>query len=249
MKQTSKSFYYIANWKMNMPLTSALTFAKQHGQELASLTNATKKIVLCPSFPALAPLAHQLKATSVQLGAQNCAAHQKGAYTGEVSVQSLAEAGCTYCIVGHSERREYFDETNIDVAEKVPLLIAAGITPIVCVGETKEQRDAYQTHAALEEQLAPLVQSCKKETIAYDQFLIAYEPIWAIGTGQQPDPDTLATIFSWLAQKMPECTLAYGGSVAPENTQALQQIEHISGFLIGGASLDFQKLKKIVEFK
>lgn len=245
--EKSKPFYFVANWKMNKTFHQSIDFCNQHKQHLDSLTNENNRIIICPSYPALAPLATILKSNSLALGAQNCSAHESGAYTGQVDATSLAQIGCRYCIVGHSERRTHCKESEQCIADKVACLFNNNITPIICIGETAQERDAQQTEKILEKQLALIIELCKKQNCRYNQLIVAYEPVWAIGTGQQPDITSLKKLFVWLAKHMPEATLLYGGSVNPTNSKILANVPYLNGFLIGNASLDFQKLKKIVE--
>lgn len=244
-------FLYVANWKMNLPYNQAVAWSKNL-PELTKFVDSEKKIVLCPSFDALYQIAQAVKESPIAIGAQNCSRHHAGAYTGEVAAQSLADLGCTYCIVGHSERRQQYNETDIEVAAKVERLLEVDIQPIICIGETKEQYQALETKHVLEKQLDFIMDVLNQMSNLRPQICIAYEPIWSIGTGLVADPDYLTDIFVWLDQLIKdECPdtqaqLLYGGSVTPENAAHLRSIAVIQGFLIGGASIDFQKLKNIV---
>ncbi len=249
-----KPSLYIANWKMNLSFAQEIAFAKQYQAELLQLCKPETNIVLCPSFCSLVPIQELFKNTPIALGAQDCSAYKSGAHTGQVSAQSLAELGCTYCIVGHSERRTQFHETNEQIAQKVLLLINEHITPIICIGETNKEHRAGQTLAILEAQLAPIMQAlAHHETLP--PLTIAYEPVWAIGTGITPTPETLRTTFTWLRahlqQKLGHASqttqLIYGGSIDIVTAPEIGTLLGVGGFLIGGASLDFQKFKKIVE--
>lgn len=202
---------------------------------------------MCPSFDALAPITQLFKASNVYVGAQNCAAHQKGAYTGEICPQSIRECGAHYCIVGHSERRQHFGETNEVVAQKMELLLQNNVIPIVCIGETGQEYTDKKTYNILQKQLLAIFNSAKNKKI-----YIAYEPLWAIGTGIAAKSDYLQNIFTWLQTYCSKvlCSdgykLLYGGSVNDNNAQDLKKITCLDGFLIGGASLDFQKFQNIV---
>jgi len=242
-------YTYIANWKMNLSFTESIDFCTNNLDLLKTLSS-TANIVICPSFVALAPIAQVLKNTTIALGAQDCSEHATGSYTGEVSAQSLAETGATYSIVGHSERRMYHNEDTATLIKKIDLLYQNKITPIICVGETKEDFLHKKTFDALTEQLELIL-----KTIAYhkhDHAIIAYEPFWAIGTGIVPDNVYLAEIFAWLEQfinaYIRDCTkqLLYGGSVNQKNIHQLKSIPKIDGFLIGGASTDLQEFYKII---
>jgi len=239
---------FVANWKMTMPSTKAINFCMDNRSALADLVGLSSQLVICPSFPVLEPIIKILKQTNVNIGAQNCSRYKEGAYTGEVSSRSLAEIGCKYCIVGHSERRHYFGETNKDVAQKTEQLIVNNIQPIICIGETKQEYDNQETFRVLKQQLAPVCQVITQST----PLIIAYEPIWTIGTGIVPDKDYLMNIFSWLFDYMQQQIIhndirfLYGGSVSESNVGLIKKIPFIGGFLIGGASTNFQMLQKIV---
>jgi len=244
----------VGNWKMQLPFDDAYLWVKQNHDKLIEMADSVDaQIVLCPSFDALSAIAHLLADGPVALGAQDCSAFRFGAYTGQVSATSLAQIGCHYCIIGHSERRQYNHETDQEIADKMERLFKQGITPIACIGETKQAYEDKKTEEALTAQLKPLFARIK--TLPYSQMpiIIAYEPIWSIGTGIIPEQNYLETIFHWLNQ---QCTahlpkkqpyaLLYGGSVNDENIQVIKQTPGLSGLLIGSASIDFQKLNNIV---
>ncbi|MDP3889167.1 MAG: triose-phosphate isomerase [bacterium] len=245
----AKPLLFVANWKMNMPFHAACSFIHDNKIELEQLINHTKiTLVICPSFITISTLVQTVQNIPIYIGAQNCSEYSEGSYTGEVDAPSLHQAGCSYGIVGHSERRIFFKETNKAIAQKAFLLLKNNITPIICIGETKEEYLTQQTFDVLEKQLMPLwdVIGSPKTVI------IAYEPIWSIGTGIIPEKPYLQKIFDWLstqcAQHLPKTSirLLYGGSVDQDNTKDLIQISGVNGLLVGGASLDFQKLKNIV---
>ena len=242
-------FLFAANWKMYQSFDQALQFVKTNKDALIQL-GQSNQIAICPSFIALYPLIQELK-HSIQIGAQDCSAFESGPYTGQIPATSLKEIGCTYCIIGHSERREYNHETNQEIADKAKQLLQHELQPIICIGESIQQYENKETKAVLTAQLKPifnvLEQSNFKKTI-----YIAYEPVWAIGSGRTPEKGYLEDIAGWLGEQCktqaPQLSMAimYGGSVGPENAKSLREITGIDGFLIGSASLDFQKLKKIV---
>ncbi len=247
----STSFLFAANWKMQLSFDQALQFCKNNldgFQELGILPGAD--IVICPSFDAVYSVAQLLNQTNIAIGAQNCSIHSTGAYTGDVSAQSLAQLGCTYCIIGHSERRTHFGETNHDIARKTERLLEQSIRPIICIGETKDQYEQKATFDVLQGQLEPILDSLKKQPA--NSFCIAYEPVWSIGTGKVSDNSYLEEVFDFIQQKCTNVlsqacyTLLYGGSINENTAPIIRQARHIGGFLIGGASLDFQKFKKIV---
>ena len=243
---------FVANWKMYKSYTDAVTFIQTHHDDLDALAHTPgRTIIICPSHEAVAPIATQCKDTSVNIGAQDCSAHKLGAYTGQIAAASLSQIGCTYCIVGHSERRAV-GESSALVAEKTVRLIEQNICPIVCIGETALQYQKKQTKNILTEQLTPIAQHIIHAQYPNTKLVIAYEPVWAIGTNVVPTRDYLLEIYDWLANwcatQLPQAhiTLLYGGSVQEQNAQQLAQLASVGGFLIGGASTDFQKLQKIV---
>lgn len=240
---------YIANWKMNMSYGKSLDFCHMYKNQIIALAqNAT--IILCPSFLALAPITEIFKNTAISIGAQNCSEYEAGSYTGEVSSQSLAEIGIRYCIVGHSERRILFGETTNAITKKTNLLFQHNIMPIICIGETKDQFENKGTCTVLNEQLKPILESIPTNT---QSIIIAYEPVWSIGTGIVPEITYLEEVFSWITKiahhYAPHCRvqLLYGGSVNEKNSTQLKNIPHINGFLIGGASTDFEKFSLIIQ--
>ena len=251
----NKDFFYIANWKMYWGFDETIAFATDHYDELVKLASApSANIILCPSSPALYPLAQMFQETPIALGAQDCSGYRNGSFTGQISAQQLHEAGSTFCIIGHSERRQYNAETNLEVAKKLEQLITEKITPIVCIGETEEQFKQGQSLTLLDQQIAPIRELLAKNPHALTTpLLIAYEPTWSIGSNTLAPQDHLETVFAWLSKtatkEIPTINkkLIYGGSVTAQNTDQLKKISLIDGFLIGRASLDFQEFKKIVK--
>ena len=184
---------------------------------------------VCVPFPYLGEVAEQLKGTSIAWGAQNVSEHAQGAYTGEVSAAMLAEFGCRYVIVGHSERRQLYGETDAQAAAKFAAVKAAGMTPILCVGETLQERDAGKTEHVVARQLG---------AVKFEDGVLAYEPVWAIGTGRNATPDQAQAVHAFLRKRVAAQTpILYGGSVKPQNAAALFAMPDIDGGLIGGASL------------
>jgi triosephosphate isomerase len=246
------SHIFVANWKMRMHFFDALNYCTKNYQELVSLADK-HPFILCPSFVALAPLSELLKNSPIKLGAQDCSPFTEGSHTGEVSAQSLREIGCSYCIVGHSERRAQFNETNESIAEKILRLIENQITPIICIGESELDAINERTYSVLEEQLAPIfitLQSHRKEK---RNILFAYEPVWAIGTGIIPEQQYVIDVFNWLHKTISQhlthdsFQLLYGGSVDKITISDLKKISSIDGFLIGGASTNFLQLQRIIK--
>jgi triosephosphate isomerase (TIM) len=223
---------FVANWKMHKTRGEARTYAGELGERIGSGLPG-RELVLAPAFTALSEARDSAGRWS--LACQNVAAELSGAYTGEVSAAMAADAGCRYALVGHSERRRYFSEDGPTLAKKLACCRAAGLTPIYCVGETAEERDANRTADTLARQ---------GETLSQDPpdrpLVIAYEPIWAIGTGRAATPADAEAARAQLADLFagrPGLRILYGGSVTPENAASLLAESSVDGFLIGGASL------------
>jgi len=239
---------YIANWKMNMSFRKSIDFCLNNLEQLQILTS-NAEIVLCPSFVALEPIEQILKNSPIKIGAQNCSEYETGSYTGEVSAQSLAEVGATYCFVGHSERRIYFGETTEAIIKKVNLLLQNNIRPIICIGETEEHFQAKATVTVLTEQLKPILENISAQD---SHLIIAYEPVWSIGTDVIPEQSYLEEVFAWIKKIIeshaPGCSpqLLYGGSVNEKNIAQLKNIPHLGGFLIGNASTNFEQFSGIL---
>lgn len=233
--------------------TSFITTHYDHLLQLARRSNTN--IILCPSHPALYPLSVIFKESPLSVGAQDCSEHHQGAFTGQVSANYLKTTGCSYCIIGHSERRNLLHESNQAIASKCLQLLQADITPILCIGETKEQADRGQTLSVLQEQLDPILARLHTDAPPRDNNLIivAYEPVWAIGSGNIPSLEHLSTVYAWIAKTTATFSAftwkhIYGGSVTSSSIQIFKQITSIHGFLIGHASLDFQEFEKIVKY-
>ena len=225
------------NWKMhgnhraNAELLAGIIGVRPFGCDVA----------VCVPYPYLSETAVALAGSDLRWGAQDCSAHEQGAYTGEVSAAMLAEFGCRYVIVGHSERRQYHAETDQLVADKAKAALACGITPIVCVGETLAQREAGQTEAVVKRQLSAVI-----HTLGHcaGEMVVAYEPVWAIGTGRVATPDQAQSVHALLRAQLSAATahagdmkILYGGSMKPDNAVSLLSQPDIDGGLIGGASL------------
>lgn len=230
----------IANWKMNANKAAVAELLAGYMESIRS----EAKVVACPPAPYLAQAQQQLEGSSIALGAQNVSQFDKGAYTGEISLIMLQDLGCQYVIIGHSERRSLFAEQDSDVAAKFVAIIKAGLVPVLCVGETREQRQAGETETVVARQLDAVVNEAGID--AFENAVIAYEPVWAIGTGDTATPeqaqqvhkmvrDRLATSSEKVAQRVP---LLYGGSVNAGNARELFAMADIDGGLVGGASLD-----------
>jgi triosephosphate isomerase len=215
------------NWKMHGSRAANRGLLEALLGGIASVGGA--ECAVCPPFPYLAQAADQLRGSRIALGAQQVSEHAQGAYTGEVSAAMLAEMGCRYVIVGHSERRQLFRETDEQVAAKYAAVRGAGMTPILCVGETLAEREAGRTEQVVGRQL---------DAVAFDGGVIAYEPVWAIGTGRNATPEQAQDVHRFLRGKvMPETPILYGGSVKPQNAAAIFAMPDVDGGLIGGAAL------------
>lgn len=225
------------NWKMhgnhkaNAELLAGIAAARPFGCDVA----------VCVPFPYLSETAVALAGTDLRWGAQDCSAHEQGAYTGEVSVGMLAEFGCRYVIVGHSERRQYHQESDQLVADKAKAALARGVTPIVCVGETLAERDTGQTEVVVKRQLSAVIHALGH---CAGEMVVAYEPVWAIGTGRTATPEQAQAVHAVLRAQLQAATahaatmkILYGGSVKPDNAATLFAQPDIDGGLIGGASL------------
>lgn len=229
------------NWKMNGSAAAVDAFASAVAADAGS-TDAD--LLVCVPFVYIERMARGLAGTGVALGAQNLAdVGEPGAYTGEVNGAMLRESGCTHVIVGHSERRAMYGETDSVVAAKLEAAVAAGLVPVVCVGETLAEREADRAEAVLSAQVDALFEQCRPESLA--RMVLAYEPVWAIGAGRSASPEQAQAIHAFLRGRIAQqdATLAnsmqllYGGSVKPDNAAALFAGADVDGALVGGASL------------
>ena len=244
--------FIAGNWKMYKTTAEARAFA----QEFKKIYQPSDvKAAIFAPFTQLAVLAEEFKGTGIGLGAQNVHYEREGAFTGEISIPMLQEIGVEYCIVGHSERRQYFNETDDTVNRKAKALLEAGITPVICVGEDLYQREHNYQDKLVAEQVANATEGISAEDAA--KVVIAYEPIWAIGTGRTATPiqanhmckvirDELEEIYD--EETADKVVIQYGGSVKPENASEILNMEEIDGALVGGASLEPLKFIEIVNF-
>jgi triosephosphate isomerase (TIM) len=243
----------VANWKMHMTAAESVAYAEAFVPRVAAATHVD--IAIAPPFTALDRLARAIAGSNVGLAAQNVNPEPKGAFTGEIAPGMLAEIGCRYAIVGHSERRTYYGESDAYVANKAAALFSAGIIPIVCVGETLEEREAGRTIDVVGAQLLGSL-ALVPEARAAD-LVVAYEPIWAIGTGRTATPETAQQVHAFVRERLRarfgaagnEIRIQYGGSVKAENVDDLMAQPDIDGALVGGASLDPAAFSRIVCFE
>ncbi len=234
--------HVVGNWKMHGSLErNAVLLAALAGHFTAGAAG-TGNVGVCVPFPFLAQAGSLLKGSAVAWGAQDVSAHAQGAFTGEVSAAMLTEFGTSYVIVGHSERRAHHAESSALVAAKAAAALTAGLTPIICVGETLEERKAEMTETVVGGQLAVCVETLGLDSLA--RCVIAYEPVWAIGTGLNASPPQVQAVHAFLRSRLGraggEVSLLYGGSVKASNARELFAMPDVDGGLIGGASLSFE---------
>src|SRR5882724_1790609 len=243
MTQTKRKRVMAGNWKMYKTLAETRMFFSGFLPLVADCKNCD--IVIAPPTTAISTAAEAAKGSNVAIAGQNVSWSKEGAFTGEVSARMLAEAGCKYVIIGHSERRQIFRATDDNVAKKTLMALQGGLTPIVCLGETEEDRESGFTEEVLQRQFAGGPGALTPEE--FSRILLAYEPVWAIGTGKTATPEIAAKAHLFLRecagrQFSTEHALAlrilYGGSVKPDNIQGLMAQEELDGALVGGASLD-----------
>lgn len=241
------------NWKMYKTAGETGAFFEQFKPRVAEAHHCD--IVIAPPFTALAAAAAAIRDSNIALGAQDVHWEKEGAFTGEVAPGMLVDAGCHYVIIGHSERRQYFHESDDSVSRKLLAALRVGLTPIVCLGETLEERRAHATEAVLTRQFAGAVSALTASQ--FSRIIIAYEPVWAIGTGQTATPEMAAETHRFLRRRTEErfsahearaVRILYGGSVKPGNVKSLMAQPEIDGGLVGGASLDPESFAAIVNF-
>jgi triosephosphate isomerase len=241
-----------ANWKMQKITGEAEAFVRTF---LPLVKNASGvDVVIAPPFTALERVAAALRGSEVALAAQNLNAAEEGAFTGEIAPRMLADLGCGYAIIGHSERRTLYGETNQGVAAKAAALLAHQMRPILCVGESLEQREGGRTFAVISSQIDESLSDLPRARAA--EIVVAYEPIWAIGTGRTATPEMAQEVHAMIRDQLrsrfgeagAEIRIQYGGSVKPENVRDLMGQADIDGALVGGASLDPESFAKIVHF-
>lgn len=243
-----------ANWKMFKTIDESLIFL--NGLKEGYPASHPVEVVVCAPFTALFSLAEKAIGSRIKIGAQNCHFEKQGAFTGEISARMLTDAGCDMVILGHSERRQYFHETDELINRKVHAALAERLSVIFCVGETLEQRKANETLSVVQTQIMGGLKGIDRTML--DSIIIAYEPIWAIGTGLTATPEQAGEVHAMIrkliassyneqaAQKM---RILYGGSVKGENVDALMAISDIDGALVGGASLELQSFLRLINYQ
>lgn len=254
-----RRFLVAGNWKMHgsSEMTSDLiSGVARRAFDAASLSEKRGlcyDILVCPASPYLAQAIHDAEAHSILIGAQNVSQYDTGAYTGEISLPMLTELGCTYTLLGHSERRHLFSESDADIAEKFAACVKSDVKPVLCIGETLDDRKAGKTESVVSAQLDAVL-----DTVGIDGFndaVIAYEPVWAIGTGETATPAQAQAVHAYIRAKLSDLDakiaekiqILYGGSVKPANAEELFAQKDIDGGLIGGASLEVDSFSGICE--
>lgn len=238
-----------ANWKMNKTVPEAREFVKAFALAVKDITDA--EIVIAPPFTSLMAVGEAINGTNIRLSAQNVFYEEKGAYTGEISPAMLKDAGCEYVIIGHSERRQYFYETDETVNRKIKASLNNGLNVIFCIGETLQEREKGSTFDVLKTQIT----NGLKET-ASKNLVVAYEPVWAIGTGRTATPAQAQEAHKFIREELRKLSgenadsvrILYGGSVTPENIDSLMACPDVDGGLVGGASLKSDSFVKLVRF-
>lgn len=242
------------NWKMNMTATQAKELASRLVPLVKSVQD--REIVLGPPFTSLAAVAEVIKGSNISLAAQNIHWEDKGAFTGEISADMLLDSGCKYVIIGHSERRQYFGETDETVNKKITQAHRKGLLPILCVGETLAERDAGKLTEVITRQVTEGLKGISAGDM--QKLVIAYEPVWAIGTGKTATPDQANEVHALIRETVKKLYSAdiaeglrvqYGGSVTPDNVSQLMGMPDIDGALVGGASLKPDSFAALVNFK
>jgi triosephosphate isomerase len=241
------------NWKMHKTLAEARALSQAIRDGAAQATHC--QIVLAPPYSALAAVAEVIRDTPLVLGAQNVHWEAQGAFTGEISIPMLEDLGCGMVILGHSERRQFFGETDQTVNRRLRAVLKSSLTPIVCIGETLAQREEGSYHAVISQQLAGGLDLLTHQDLL--RIILAYEPVWAIGTGRTASPEVAQeahrSIRTWLAERFGDETarkvrILYGGSIKPENISDLMRQPDIDGGLVGGACLEAKSFLRIIHY-
>lgn len=241
------------NWKMFKTIEESVKTVSELKPKVSNVKD--RDIVICPVFTSLRSVCEAAKGSNIKIGAQDLYWEEKGAFTGEISAGQIKDTGCTYVIIGHSERRQFFHETNDTVGKKIHAALKSGLIPIVCVGELLAERESGKTFAVNEKQIREGLGTMSQEQAK--AIVIAYEPVWAIGTGKVATPSQAEevhiyirkTVASMFGQETAEgIRILYGGSVKPENISELMSQSNIDGALVGGASLEAESFTKIIKY-
>ncbi len=244
--------FLIGNWKMNHGIAATTEYC----QQLAELSTGLKKteLKIAPPFLSIASATSVAKESQLQIGVQNVHWAENGAYTGEISCGMALEAGATFALIGHSERRQYFGENDHDVLRRTRAAMETDLLPVVCIGETLEEREAGKTDTVLRTQLEGLFTYLSSDEAPSKPLILAYEPVWAIGTGKVPTLEDITDTHRGIIEywksfnsTAPCPPILYGGSVSPDNFGEISKIEEVAGALVGGASLVYEKFSKLAE--
>ena len=245
--------FICGNWKLHKTIGEAVAFVTELKNQLGTVRDV--EIAVGPVFTAIQAVAKRLEGSNIKVAAQDCFWEDKGAWTGEVSAPMLKEAGCSYVIVGHSERRQHFGELDAAVNLKARAVLRAGMNPIICIGETLAQRDAGETLGCCSAQLDAALSNLTPEDAS--RIVLAYEPVWAIGTGRNATPDQAQEVHGFIRNRLrekfagvaDEVRIQYGGSVKPDNIAILMAQPDVDGALVGGASLSTEQFVPIVRYR
>jgi triosephosphate isomerase len=246
--------FVAGNWKMNKTVGEAVELVKQLKASLSGVEGV--EVAIAPPFTALDAVGREIEGSAIRLAAQTLFWEEKGAFTGEISPLMLKDLGCQYVIIGHSERRQLFGETDETVNKRMKTALNQGLLPIFCIGETLQEREGGKTFSVIERQLEGGLKGFGGKEI--QKVVVAYEPVWAIGTGKTATPQQAEEVHRYIREKLErlytreiagEIRIQYGGSVTPENVKGLMNQDNIDGALVGGASLKSETFSRIVRFK
>lgn len=240
------------NWKMNKTVAEAVSVVKALKSSIADVTDV--EVLICPTFTALYAVNNEVKGSNINIGAQNLFWEPKGAFTGEISPTMVKDTGCSYVLIGHSERRQYFNETDETVNKKTKAALVAGLIPVICIGETLKEREQNITFKVIEKQIKEGLAGLTPQQA--ETIVIAYEPVWAIGTGKTATPDQAQEVHAFTrnvysqmyGDASQKVRILYGGSVNPTNVSDLMNQPDIDGGLVGGASLEAESFTKLVKY-
>jgi triosephosphate isomerase (TIM) len=251
---TQRTPLIAGNWKMHKTVAEAVETTRQLVELTADVT--TVEMMIAPPSTALAPMAEQLKTRKIALGGQNLFWEKQGAYTGELSAAMLLSAGCSHVLIGHSERRQYFGETDETVNKRIKAALNAGLIPVLCIGETEAERDAGKTFSVLDKQVINGLEGLFSDDLG--SLVIAYEPVWAIGTGKTASDDQAQEAHHYIRDLVKRqfgkalasgIRILYGGSVKPSNVKALMAMPDVDGALVGGASLEAESFSQLAHYQ
>jgi triosephosphate isomerase len=242
----------VGNWKMNKTVAEAVSVARVLKSSIADVTNT--EVLICPAFTALYAVNSEVRGSNISIGAQDIFWEPKGAFTGEISSTMIKDVGCSYVLIGHSERRQYFNETNETVNKKIKTALVAGLTPVICVGETLKEREQDITFKVIEKQIKEGLAGLIVQQAAV--IVIAYEPVWAIGTGKSATPDQAQEVHAFIRKVYSQMygaasqriRILYGGSVNSTNVFDIIKRLDIDGALVGGTSLEAESFAKLVKY-